>query len=1856
MDRVPDSGDVVDIADCGLPEPDLRRLLGRHERGSVVGVYRLTPLQNGLLFDSQGASNAGNYVTQSVYEVSGAIDLESFVASWQYVCSRHDALRTTFEWTDLPHPVQLVRRSAPADVVEHDWSRLDGETSRARLEELLRKRRARSFTLADAPPLAFDIIRVDATRSWVAWHVHHLVIDGPSSSVVLGELVATYKAVRDLGRPVDLPPVRQYREHLRWLARQDTQADAERWRTIMGDLEEPTVLSCIRRPADRRDHAAASVVQTLPGATHRALVVFARHHGISLHAMLQAAWALVLASRSQASDICWGTIFSGRSRMDPGADRLVGLVVNTVPARVRVDPDEAVGAYLRRVQRMLAQVHDVEHVGLKEIQSLTRVRGGEPLFETTLQFIPRSQDDEAADADLTIIRSQEQTGYPLEISLIAGRGLRMHLTYEPDRVDESTARQVVQQFTFVLEQLCTVDGALRDIEWLPPEEAAVLSQWSTAVDRESSNDTIPVVFDRVHHANPAGRAVIDGSGAQTYDALERASNALANGLLAHGVMPGDTVGVAVPRTSDLVVALLGVLKAGAAYLIVDRRLPEARREVMLQECGVELVVQADDALPRPDQRAGLLQISPRQLMSAASTEPMAPGRGHHLVDSTAVAFVTYTSGTTGRPKCIGMSHGNLTRIAVSPDYYSSGPGRCFVQLAPPEFDVSIEEIWGAILNGATVVMPGDRTLDLPEIEELLREHPVTNVSMTTGLFHLFAEEAPTAFANVDELVIGGDIARPGPCARILAANPMLTLVNAYGPTEMSVTTTSYIVRPGLSFEVPIGRPIKGTTVYVLDSHLRRVPIGVTGELYAAGAGLTLGYLNDARLTAERFRPDPFCSDAGRRMYATGDYARWSETGELEFVGRTDRQVKVRGFRVEPGEIESCLTQHPSVAEAVVEAAIDGEDAKRLVAYVVPRRGTAFDRQDLRLHVAAALPHFMVPSLFVRLDELPLTSVGKVDRRRLPGLDAPSEEAREDQFALTSLEQILLRVWTEALGNVALSCHSNFFDAGGDSMVSMRVAAAARRSGIAMSSSDVFRHQTISELASMLETREAAERVDQEPLEGDVGIIPIQRWFLRHHDAENWFSQSRVLRREKPIAETIIERVLGEVVRHHDGLRLRVRREGGVWRQWFAKADAERSFVLETHALESCPQAVFETRLREIGESLRSAIDLSSGPLLAAALVHSPGEHDDALILVAHHWTMDLVSWSVLLEDIEDLYGAFERGSAAALSDKTSSFRAWSDRLHEMAQEEMRLQATRAAVPYATGSRLPRDRAIPEGTSGTRHLRVTLSASESANFVRAIRAHRSIRAHELILGAATPVFREWLSGGTVAVDVEFHGRDASAGDLDVSRTIGWFTAISTVVLQLDDVDTFGGYLRRVRDSLPQDPDDILRTGVRRYLLADGEAEAEICFTYLGEVGGSVARRASFRSEGLDTGAEHNEGLERGYPLDINVGVEEGRLFLDIASWRSQWSDATIERFAGELLHQIGRSIGQLATWEMDRTHPAVWLRRLRKDTPLLTLPMQRYGVPGVSVATTVEGEITSWTFGDARRGGEPIDVRTRFQVGSIAKHFETIAVLRLCEAGPLSLDARLSEVAHGPRTDSLVGAERISVRDLLRHRSGLSSEAGERGEVVAVGTPGDAYAYDLVNFELIEEMLEYVLDAPIADVLAEWVLQPLGLQGTGFHPAVPDPSDAAGLAVGHSAAGREYRPRRRPAEAAVEQEFWSTASDIAVLGLDLHRAIRGDDGVLLRRQSAAMLWGGVRAGYGLGTVIKQLNGLSWIGHPGDGPGFRSIYALEPEGGNGIVVLANSDAATPMIEDLLVELGTDLVMRVRGSLMDWDLEDS
>ncbi|HET9899247.1 MAG TPA: amino acid adenylation domain-containing protein [Streptosporangiaceae bacterium] len=1844
-----------------LSRAAIDELLSKFRPGSVTCVCQLSPLQEGILFETLKNPRGGNYLTQSVYEVDQDLDHETFIAAWRFVCGRHDALRTTFVYDDVPHPVQIVHSTTSAQVRAHDWSSVSADAQADRLERLLREERHRARGLSEIPPVAFDLIRIRAARFRIVWHVHHLLVDAASSAKILDELSLAYASLKDKADLPVLPQPAQFSDYVAWLSDRDEAADIEEWRQVIGDLSEPSPLSCVAPLTGEADHLSRSITRVADCHFAARLSAFAARHHCTVHTLLQAAWALVLASRSGRSDLCWGTVFSGRSADFPRVDDVVGLLINTVPVRTTLCTTEPVGSWLRRLQRTLSTAHRLEHVGLHRIRRASALTGGQGLFETLFQFVPESppQDEGLARLELRRVMAVEQTGYPLDMSVVLRGELVVHLQFEPARIEEASARQIAAQYVHLLRELADSDDAtLLELEMLPAREREQLAAWSRPSSWDNSTATIPALFAEVAREFSDHAAVLGADAVLSYRQLDSQSDIVAGQLTALGVRPETVVGVAMPQATELIPVLVGILKAGGAYLALDLDAPPERVKFILADSGVSLVVAATghDMSAMPEHCTVL------NAASLLAADPLARPRRHlpAVASPDMLAFVTYTSGSTGIPKCVGMTHRNLARIGRHARYIRSGPGRRTLQLAPVGFDVSIEEIWGSLLNGGSVVMPGLSRMDLPDIADLIQRHEVTNVSMTTGLFHQFADEQVDAFRGVDQLIIGGDVARRAQCDKVLARHPALSLVNAYGPTEMTTTTTSEIVESRPHAAVPIGRPISSTTVYVLDEYLRMVPVGVSGQLYAGGTGVTRGYLNDAGLTAERFVPDPFLAVPGARMYATGDFARWLPDGRLEFIGRSDRQVKIRGFRVELGEIEARLAGHPDVLDAVAGTVENGEGLRRLVAYVVPAPGAEVSTASIRSFVAEQLPGYMVPSLVTMLEKMPLTSIGKVDRARLT---REAEPARADdasrgasERARSSTERILAAAWRRVLGMMEdPGMEDNFFDLGGDSILSMRVASAARHEGLVMSSTDLFKYQSIGGLASALDAREIPVLADQRPVTGEVRLTPIQRWFLEHYGAQDHYNQSRLLRWTGVVSEDALRRALKALTDHHDALRLRITRDGANWRQWFTATGSEDP--LEVHDLRDVPREDLDSVLRNVGDAVQRSLDLRSGPVIRAALMLTGSHAGDLLLLAIHHMSVDLVSWSILLEDLAGAYRSAAETRAITLPAKTASFKAWSDYLHDSppASDFGRYQGPRGE-PSASSALVPADPDAAAGGPGTRSVRLTLSPRETQRFMRATRGDRKVTGQEVLLASAIPALREWGCTGLVPVDLEAHGREPGVAGPDVTRTVGWFTAVYPVTLDTTDVDTFGGYVAQVRGQLQRDPDGALGYGIARYLSGpDGShrlsAESKVCFNYLSEVGSGDIGNGLFTQEPGTLGAEGCHSGDPVYLLDITTGVEQGRLFVDVAYSGRRWREGTVRAFADSYLGHIRRSIGQLATWEMDRSHPLSWLARLRPASPLLTAPMRQYRVPGVSVATVAKGQVTAWAHGVTGRDGRDVDVHTLFPVGSVAKHLAAIIVLRLCEAGLISLDQPFDDLPVDMSLPAFAGGDPLTVRHLLSHRSGLAADSLDGG-LRAVRPAGETYEYLVDNYVMVERMIEQITGTTFAKSLAAHVFDPLGLSDSELLPLYPDVSHFARTAAGHSATGRRYERPRRALGTSADPELWSCAADIARVGADLHRAIARDEGVLLNQASALELLSGLRSGYGLGTVVKELSSRLWIGHPGDGPGYRTIYAIDAYEGHGVVILANGDGATPMFEDLLVELGTDLVMRVRGDLMAWD----
>ncbi|MEV4257872.1 amino acid adenylation domain-containing protein, partial [Spirillospora sp. NPDC049652] len=951
----------------------------------LADVWPLSPLQDGLLFharyddrgqDDQGENDRGQdvYLWQRALDFTGPLDTGLLRTCWQRLLERHPNLRAAFRQpAGLDRPVQAVARH-----VEVPWREVDLTADPAADPDgLLEEERIRGLDLAAPPLLRLLLAKLGPDRHRLVVTMHHIVLDGWSLPVLFEELSRLYGAGGD---PSVLPPATSYRDHLTWLARQDTGAARAAWRDELAGVAEPTLLG----PADAGHvgavprHVVLRTSAEFAGRLHGA----ARACGVTAGTIVQTAWGVLLGARTGRRDVVFGTTVAGRPADLPGMERALGLFINTVPVRVALDPGRPATAVLAATRDRQTALLPHQHLGLADIQ---RAAGTGATFDTLVVYQNHpAAPPRFAGPDVAITGGEDAAHYPVTLVVTpGGDGLEVRLEYRPDLFTEPEVRDLARRYVRVLEQLVDApELPLGRIDVLDPaERRQVLTGWNDTAG-PVPDGTLADLFEASVARVPGAIALATAAESWTYAELDGRANVLARKLIARGVGPEDLVAVVMERSAALYAALLGVLKAGAAYVPVDPDYPADRIAYTLADARPSAVVctaataglVADtgvprvrwDDLPTPADRRTEPSTGPRTdaPTDADRVRPLRPGHP---------AYVIYTSGSTGRPKGVVVPHrGAVNYVSWRAAAYGLTPGDRVLQFASVAFDTSVCEIFPTLAAGATLCVARRDTDPSAELAAF-------GATVATFTPSVLESVEPSAARGVRTLVTAGEELG---LATLRRWAPGRTLYNEYGPTEATVDVTCWQCPPDLPGAVPLGGPIRNVRVYVLDECLRPVPPGALGELYVAGAGITRGYVNRPGLTAARFLACPFGAP-GERMYRTGDLARWTPDGELLFAGRADEQVKIRGFRVEPGEIEAVLSAHDGVDQVTVVAREDRPGVKRLVAYVV---GTGLDVAALRAHAASRLPDHMVPAAFVPLDALPMSVNGKVDRAALPAPD------------------------------------------------------------------------------------------------------------------------------------------------------------------------------------------------------------------------------------------------------------------------------------------------------------------------------------------------------------------------------------------------------------------------------------------------------------------------------------------------------------------------------------------------------------------------------------------------------------------------------------------------------------------------------------------------------------------------------------------------------------------------------------------------------------------------------------------------------------------------------------------------------
>ena len=978
----------------------------------------------------------------------------------------------------------------------------------------------------------------------------------------------------------------------------------------------------------------------------------ARALGVSAASLCHLAYGQVLSRVSGRDDVVFGTVLFGRMQGGEGADRALGMFINTLPVRIRV-AEAGAEESVKSTHAQLAQLLRHEHASLALAQRCSAVAAPAPLFSSLLNYRHSavagrvSAQARRAWEGMSYLASEERTNYPLVVSVDdLGEGLRLtaqaQSPIDPQRICAYMQR-ALEQLVAALETAPAT--ALQSLDILPaPERRQLLLEWNqtrTDYPREAS---IAELFEAQVKGTPEAVALEYEGERLTYKELNVRANRLAHFLAKQGVTRETMVGLCVERSLEMVVATLAILKAGGAYVPLDPDYPKERLAFMLEDTRAPVLLTQERLRERLPAYAGKvveLDVDWKKITRESALNPKAAATAQSL------AYVIYTSGSTGRPKGTAVEQGSVVRLVSSTNFIELGPQEVFLQFAPISFDASTLEIWGPLLNGAKLVIAPAGRLSLEELAALIKERGITTLWLTAALFHQMVDSHREALKGVRQLLAGGEALSVPHVRKYLEGIGKNRLINGYGPTENTTFTCCHVMtaESRIGHTVPIGRPIANTRVYILDTHQQPVPVGVWGELYAGGAGLSRGYLNQPDLTAEKFVADPF--NTGERLYRTGDLVRYTAEGVIEFQGRIDTQVKVRGYRIELGEIETILSEHPAVKETVVLAREDTPGEKRLVAYVVGEASAA----DLKEHLASRLPSYMVPAAFVTLEKLPLTPNGKVDRKALP---APERSGLEAAYVAprTATEEILAGIWAEVLKLERVGVNDNFFELGGHSLLATQVVSRVRQAlAVELPLRDLFAASTIGELAQRVEALRAqgagsaAPALEAQPEAGPVALSFAQQrlWFLdRLESGGGAYIISGALELNGVLDSAALERAAAALVERHEALRTVFVEVEGEPRQVVREAGG---WALAVTDLTGQPRERLKACLRV--EAARG-FDLAQGPLFRAHLYRlAPDTH--VLLLAMHHIVSDGWSMGVLIRELSELYRGFLQGAPATLT-------------------------------------------------------------------------------------------------------------------------------------------------------------------------------------------------------------------------------------------------------------------------------------------------------------------------------------------------------------------------------------------------------------------------------------------------------------------------------------------------------------------------------------------------------------------------------------------------------------------------------
>ena len=1452
---------------------DLAVLSELNKDNRIEDVYRLSPLQQGLYFhwvsDVENSAYAGQ---RSLRVKTSQITLSNIQKAYDLLVARHPILRTEFT-TSNGELLQVVRKEVASTYIYEDFSKLEASEKESTVSAYRIKDHERGFALGQECLMRLTVLDLGEELYEFIWSSHHIIMDGWCTSILINEFYQILLSLEE-GQPIALPPVVPYALYIKWLDNIDKTSSLNYWQKYLEDYDEKAPLPFKKTEVADQEYLPQQERTVLESKQLEQLKDLCQQLRITESTFMQVVWGYLLSKYNNTNDVVFGSVVSGRPGEVDGVEDMIGLFINTIPVRIKYSGEMSVLDLLKAQQAASIESLDHHYLSLAEVQGESELGNG--LLDHVYLFqnyAVNELDSELLNAEgsqekLSVVSFEMagQTHYDFDLLVLPGNDqLEVIFNYDANVYAQESIVQIKDHLSNILSAFLEhPNQRLEEVSYLSKTEKSILVQdYNNTNVAYPKDKTIVDLFEAQVQKTPDNIALKLESESISYQSLNERANQLAHYLIKEGVGQESLIGICINRSVNMIVAILGVIKSGAAYVPIDPTYPEDRINYILKDSACKYV------LTNQKSKAVLAEASNTQVISldetAAAIKKQSSNNLSLEISPSNLLYVIYTSGTTGKPKGVLLEHENLVRLFVNEqalfDFNEKDVWTMFHSFC---FDFSVWEMYGALLHGGRLVLISEETQkDTVSYANLLATEGVTILNQTPTAFNVLQEQALAEELSLKlrSVIFGGEALNPSRLMKWNQRYPDCQLINMYGITETTVHVTyKEITSVDIEKEKSnIGKPIPTLSCYVLDREGNLAPYGIVGELYVEGAGVARGYLNRPELTEERFIPNPF-DDGKSRLYKTGDLAKWLPNGDLEYLGRIDDQVKIRGYRIELGEIENALLSHPSVNNGVVIKA-PGED-HHLVAYYTS--ASALTSAPLRSYLEEKLPAYMVPSFFVALEEFPVTSNGKVNKKALPNpnaLNLSSDVAYE--VARNKQEEVLIAVWEVVLKREGIGINDSFYDLGGDSIKSIQVVSRLKQHGYVLQVSDLLRTPILSKLAKKL-TR-VTRKIDQSPVAGAALLTPIQHWFLStdNYKDKSHFNQSVMLESVEALDLGLLEKSLKQLVDHHDALRMVFKEEDGQWSQENKSMDA-KAYALEFHDLSKTTD--YKSELETIADRLQASIKLEEGPLLKAGLFRL--QDKDCLLLVIHHLVVDGVSWRIFLEDLGSIYDQLKKEEKMILPFKTDSFQRWGQMLSEYAKsEEMAEERNYWEDVLATSvaSIKSRKESGSHETGKVKNAQFVL-AKELVELLQT-KVHRvyNTEINDVLLTGLGLGIQQSFGNNQVVLKLEGHGREEILEHLDITRTIGWFTSIFPFVLAVGDSTDFRKSLITVKESLRKLPNKGVGYGVLNYLGTGfkNELEQDIIFNYLGEFGnGTGTEKSSLLTFSEESTGKNSSALNDG----------------------------------------------------------------------------------------------------------------------------------------------------------------------------------------------------------------------------------------------------------------------------------------------------------------------------------------------------------------------------------------------------------